>query len=250
MEELLSILPLAFQAGKGLSDLFTGNSFGNAQRPWESVPPSVAQATALARSQAASPILPGAGLIQNQISGNTAAGVNTAIQGGNPQGSIGALVNNQNTQFQNLALKGVERQDKNMAAYGQQLNNQGQYEQQAWDWNYKQPYQYAQTAANTYREGGLGEIFNALKGGGQTYMLLDALNKLKQGSNLNSPASGGAGGGQTAGGGAGYGGDGGDGGAAPTYGQDPSQQGLGLPLVDYGAYGWNLPSTPSFQRIK
>ena len=194
LSEILLGLPEAFQFGKGIADLFSGNAFGNAQRPWETVPVSVQRATALGRNRSMSPILPGASTITGQIGANTSAGVNTAIQGGNPQGNIGALVNNQNTQLQNLGFEGVTHQDKALDEYGRQLNTQGEYEQKAWDWNYAKPYEYSQAASNTYREGGLGEIFSSLKGGGQTYMLLDMMNKLKdKNTNLNL-RGGGAGG--------------------------------------------------------
>jgi hypothetical protein len=184
MEEVLSYLPTLFQAGKGIADLIQGNAFSNTPRPQYNIPPEVAQQVALARSGAASPLLPGQGLMEDKIKGNTAAGVNTAIQGGNPNGAIGALVNNENNQFTNLDIAGVTRQDKNRAAYGEALGNEATYEDKAFEWNKAKPYEYAQTASNTFTQGGLGEIFNSIKGGGQTYMLLDMLKKL-QGNNYN-----------------------------------------------------------------
>ena len=209
LSAIFSYAPEVFQGIKGISDLFTGNAFGNTPRPQYNIPPEVAQQVALARNQASSPILPGAGLIKNQIGGNTAAGVNTAIQGGNPQGSIGALVNNQNNQFENLAFKGIEHQDKAIGAYGSALENEAQYKDKAFDINEMQPYKYAQQAANTYTQGGLSELFNSLKGGGQTYMLLDMLNKLKK--NGGGMAPGWSGGGGANGGGGNNGGGGGGG---------------------------------------
>ena len=69
------------------------------------------------------------------------------------------------------------------------MNNEAGYEDKAFDYNKAQPYDYAQKASNTFTQGGLGEIFNSLKGGGQTYMLLDMLNKLKNPTSSGIPGA-------------------------------------------------------------
>lgn len=203
MNPYAAFIPAGFQSILGIAQMLKGNSLANTQRPVESVPQGVTDATNLDRSQAASPFMPNYGFASNQIAGNTASAYNKIVQNSpssaSTLGNIGNLYANQNNQQQDLLMKGIDRQDKMKSQYAGQLNTLGQYQNQDWQWNEADPYLAAIKAANMQTTTGEKNIFAGLESGASGTMLSDLYNKLSNkggangGSGISSIGNGGAG---------------------------------------------------------
>ena len=177
--ELLSLLPAGFQGITGLIQSITGAN-NTPTRPQYTIPNEVYQASNIYKNQSASPVLPGASTIAGQIGGNTAAGVNNAIQAGNPNAAIGSLVNNENTQMQNLGLAGVEHQDKALGEYSKSLGNIAGYKDKAFELNQLDPYNTQLNAANKNKSVGLQNIMQGLLGGTSSLALGDLKKQIQE----------------------------------------------------------------------
>src|ERR1039458_6487257 len=189
MNPYAAFIPAGFQSILGIAQMLKGNSLANTQRPVESVPQGVTDATNLDRSQAASPFMPNYGFASNQIAGNTASAYNKIVQNSpssaSTLGNIGNLYANQNNQQQDLLMKGIDRQDKMKSQYAGQLNTLGQYQNQDWKWNEADPYLAAIKAANMQTTTGEKNIFAGLESGASGTMLSDLYNKLLGKNNVN-----------------------------------------------------------------
>lgn len=185
---LLSALPSLLQTGLGWLQNSTGDAYGDTVRPTKTVPTEVLQALNLSRSRAASPLLPGQGLMTNELRGNEATAANRIIQGGGSSGDIGANIGNLDLGTQSSLRKiqeeGIKHQDEAQSGYESMLNKVGEYRDKAWDWNVGNPYLAKQAAANNLQQTGQANIFNGIKGGIQSAILASLFPK----SNSNNTA--------------------------------------------------------------
>lgn len=95
--------------------------------------------------------LPGMNIAQNQLGQSTASGLNAINEMSSGAEGIGAIANlysNQMKGQQNLAMQNAQYQDQNQQQYLGALNDLGNWQQKAWQWNKADPYLMAQEKAS------------------------------------------------------------------------------------------------------
>ena len=90
---LLALLPSIGQAGFGIYEAIKGNKWSGVSRTNMPIPQAATDALNLSKSQASSPLLPGYGLMKNNLDAGTASSAHNLLEsGGSGAGTQAALV--------------------------------------------------------------------------------------------------------------------------------------------------------------
>jgi|GEM_PF-5152123 len=158
----------ALSAGIGIGQHARGeNILRNLHRPTYYIPGSQNGALNVAQSQYDDSSLPGQAGLENQLSANTAAGLTAAQQSSSSSGdvidAITKLYKNQNQGNINLGIEAARNHLQNAMNLQNELGNQAQYEDKAFNYNINDPYQEKKqegqslvTAGNQNIAGGIG----------------------------------------------------------------------------------------------
>ncbi len=163
----LQAVPAAYKIGLAIKQGIEAEKLRKAAvRPVMSTPASVRQNTDMQQLLAMDTRIPGQSYMTDQIMRGH-AGVNQAIMnaGGGSAERLAALVGsgaNTTQALNNLANMGVQQQMQDIAALGGQLNLQGQYEQQNFDYNQVQKYNDQVDMASRLGDASNQNIYGAL----------------------------------------------------------------------------------------
>ncbi len=139
-------------------------------RPVQQVPGSVREATGLARMEAFDTSLPGgSAAVANLL--RSAAGARQGIMssgggGAERAAAMAAVGAGTDSAMDNLAAAAAEQQARDTAALGNQLNRQGQWEHDAWEWNQRDKYISAAQKAEALRDAARRNVYSGLMGVG------------------------------------------------------------------------------------
>ncbi len=164
---LVSSIPSILKAGTGIWQMIKGGGAIN-NRPEMPVPDSVNQMISLLTRNANQSRMPGQDVIEGNIRGSTATGIEgmqDASAGGEGLGAIAQMIASQQDQFSNLGAQGAQmkRQAENTLASG--LGQKGQYEQAAWEWNEKGKYDEAMALFGSGMQNVMGGVSEGAKTG-------------------------------------------------------------------------------------
>jgi len=113
-------------------------------RPQMEVPESVNEMVRLYREQAGMQRLPGQDIIEGNIRGATATGIEAAKDLSGGAGGLGAvtqMIAGQQDRFSDLGINLAEMVERNKGRLAGALGQKGEFEQRAWDWNKAMPWQ-------------------------------------------------------------------------------------------------------------
>jgi hypothetical protein len=186
----LAAIPSLAQGIAGAFQYAKGNRM-NVVRPEYNIPNEVLEATANARQLAGANMFAGQQLAQNNISRSTANTVNAAQQAATSSSGLLAAITaanqNENQSMNQLAAQAGQFKIQNQQALNQQLGQQAQYQDKAWDWNKKQKFVEESDAKRALMGAGMQNIMGGLQGIGQiggsaigSGMLGDALSTWQQ----------------------------------------------------------------------
>lgn len=173
---ILSGLPELYKLGLGIQQGVQGRRIAKGLvRPTMQVPGSMQDATGLLRLNAMDTRMPGESMLLDQLARNQASLGQMAMNaGGGSAGRLQALVagqDNANTQLQNIGVQGAQMQLQDIAALANQLNNQANVEQNAWEWNKKDKFTTDAAKAEALQDASRKDIYSGMKGlGGSAAM--------------------------------------------------------------------------------
>lgn len=117
----------------------------NVQRPNYTIPQNVQDNVSMYQNMADSSRMPGYGYAQNNIYGNQASLVRSALQSGGSAGdilaSLGGIGQNTNNSLGQLAQQGANYQVQAKQGLAQANDTMADYKNQAFDYNQNQPYE-------------------------------------------------------------------------------------------------------------
>lgn len=166
---ILSGLPELYKMGLGISQGMQGRRLAKGLvRPQMTVPGSMQDATGMLRLNAMDTRMPGEGMLLDQLARNQ-AGLGQAVMnaGGGSSGRLAALAagqDNANTALQNIGIQGAQMQQQDIAALANQLNNQANVEQNAWEWNSRDKFLTDAQKAEALQDASRKDIYSAAKG--------------------------------------------------------------------------------------
>lgn len=167
----LAAIPEAYKLGLAIKEGIEAKKIREGlQRPTMVVPASVREGTDLSRMNVYDTRMPGQNiaienLLRQQASGNQ--GIMSA--GGGSAERMAAMVgmNQASMDASNqLAQQAAQQQVQDVNSFMNQLNQQGAYEQQAWDWNQKEKFLSAAAAAKQLGDASNQNLYGGLKGMG------------------------------------------------------------------------------------
>lgn len=123
-------------------------------RPSMEVPESVTEMVNLYRDMSQRTRVPGQDIIEGNIRGSTAAGIEAAKEVSGGAGGLGAItqmIAGEQDRFSDLGVQAGQMARQGEMMLGQGLGQKGQWQQKAWEWNKAAPWQ--QRYAEAYGEG-------------------------------------------------------------------------------------------------
>lgn len=142
-------------------------------RPQMEVPESVNEMVRLFRQQAGMQRLPGQDIIEGNIRGSTATGIEAAKDLSGGAGGLGAvtqMIAGEQDRFSDLGINLAEMVERGKGRLAGALGQKGGWEQRAWEWNKAMPWQ--RRYGEAYGEGqaregaGIQNIWSGITGAG------------------------------------------------------------------------------------
>jgi len=168
-----------FKTGVGIGQWFKGNRMLNEwekKRPTMEIPESINRMVEVLGGMSQIDRLPGQDIMTGNIKSGTASGIEAIkdmSRGGEGLGAITKLISGEQNQFGDMQNMLANMVFQNKGRYAQGLGEQGQWEQQAWDWNKKQKWGEKMAEANARMGAGqqnfLGGMGGLGKGGGDIF---------------------------------------------------------------------------------
>jgi hypothetical protein len=153
---LAQAIPTGIELAKAYSQSKQAKELEKVGRPQYEIPEAVQQDVNRARYLASMKELPGQNTIEAKMAQNTAKGINQLQNvSANPAdlaANVARLYNAQMEGTQNLGIKAAQNWQGNQGQLSNALRMLGQYQQQQWDYNKKQPYEEAKAAEAALRE--------------------------------------------------------------------------------------------------
>lgn len=138
----------------------------NPVRPQYQIPDAVNQATGVAQNMANS-AMPGFGQNLAKLGANTASTVRAAQESGSANNALAVIAaagDSQNNATNNLYTQNAQFQRQGAQALISQLGTKAQYEDKAWDYNQRKPYEEAAAAKAALTQAGATNTMNGLAG--------------------------------------------------------------------------------------
>jgi hypothetical protein len=153
---LAQAIPAGLQLAKSYSQSKQAKELGKMERPQYEIPEAVQQQVNQARYLAGMRELPGQNVMEAKLGQNTAKGI-SQLQGASANSAdlasnIARIYGAQNEGIQNIGLKAGQNWLGQQGQLSNALRMLGQYQQQQWDYNQKQPYEEAKAAEAALRE--------------------------------------------------------------------------------------------------
>lgn len=181
-----SLISAGLGIGVGLLQEQRAKKLEAKSRPVQTPPPSATHALNLARTMAGENQLPGQDIIEGKLGASTAGAVSELKASADSPSAILANISkvyaNQMDKERDLAIAGAGMKRTNEGNYINALNNYGQLEQKAWDWNTGMPYTQDMAAASALHGSAVQNISGGINTGINTFsqslmnkMYLDAM---------------------------------------------------------------------------
>lgn len=186
----MASLPELFKTISGISQLIKAGQI-NPQRPLFKVPQAVTEATNTARSNYYSDELPEQNYITGRIGASTAQSIRAAQEAGRTpaeilQAAAGAN-GNENEALMNLAMEGGRNQQQKAASLYGQLDNEGNWQNMADDYNERKPYAEESAAKSDLTQAGNTNIYGGLNGLAKVGVSSTGSNNPSQTPTISSP---------------------------------------------------------------
>lgn len=153
---LAQAIPTALELTKAYSQSKQAKELEKVGRPQYEIPEAVQQQVNQARYLASMRELPGQNLMEAKLGQTTAKGINqmqnAAANPADLASNIAKLYGAQNEATQNIGIKAGQNWLNQQGQLSNALRMLGQYQQQQWDYNKKQPYEEAKAAEAALRE--------------------------------------------------------------------------------------------------
>jgi hypothetical protein len=153
---LAQAIPTGLQLAKSYSQSQQAKELEKVGRPKYEIPEAVEQQVNQARYLAGMRELPGQNLMEAKLGQNTAKGIsqlqNASANSADLASNIARIYGAQNEGVQNIGLKAGQNWLGQQGQLSNALRMLGQYQQQQWDYNQKQPYEEAKAAEAALRE--------------------------------------------------------------------------------------------------
>jgi hypothetical protein len=162
----ISSVPELFKTINGVAQLVKAGQI-NPSRPLMKVPNAINEATNTARSNYYTRALPEQDYITGRIGAGTAQAIRAAQESGRTPAEImqtlAGVQNGQNEALTNLAMEGARNQQQNANALYGQLDNQGNGQNLADDYNQRKPYAEQVAAKANLTQAGNTNIYGGLE---------------------------------------------------------------------------------------
>jgi len=153
---LAQAIPAGIQLAKSYKQSQQAKELEKMGRPQYEIPEAVQQQVNQARYLASMRELPGQNLMEAKLGQNTAKGIaqmqNASANSADLASNIAKLYGAQNEGVQNIGLKAGQNWLGQQGQLSNALRMMGQYQQQQWDYNKRQPYDEAKAAEAALRE--------------------------------------------------------------------------------------------------
>jgi len=165
---LAQAIPAGIQLAKSYKQSQQAKELEKVGRPKYEIPEAVQQQVNQARYLAGMRELPGQNLMEAKLGQNTAKGIsqlqNASANSADLASNIARLYGAQNEGVQNIGLKAGQNWLGQQGQLSNALRMLGQYQNQQWDYNQKQPYEEAKAAEAALREASFRNLAAASTG--------------------------------------------------------------------------------------
>lgn len=153
---LAQLLPTGINLAKSAIQGKQAGELAKVQRPQYNIPQGVLDAVNQSRYLASMRELPGQNVMEARLGENTAKGIaemrNVAANPADLASNVAKMYGAQNQGLQDIGIQAGQNWLGQQGQLNQSLQNLGQYQEKAWDYNQNQPYQQAKAAESALRE--------------------------------------------------------------------------------------------------
>ena len=165
----IGAVPELFKAGLGIAQGIKAKQIAkNTVRPQYSAPNAFLEALSMAEMRALDPNLPGQGMIENKLGADLSNTIRGIQEMGGSSGerlaAMSAASDNKMNATLDLGVQAANNRLANERALQAALGRAADYQDRAWEWNKKQPYEDAVAKAAALNEGFNSNLYGALKG--------------------------------------------------------------------------------------
>jgi hypothetical protein len=154
---LSQLLPTGINLAKSAIQGKQASELAKVQRPQYNIPQGVLDAVNQSKYLASMRELPGQNLMEARLGENTAKGIaemrNVAANPADLASNVAKMYGAQTQGLQDIGIQAGQNWLGQQGQLSQMLQNLGQYQEKAWDYNQNQPYQQAKAAESALREG-------------------------------------------------------------------------------------------------
>lgn len=159
-----------FKTAMGIDQAIKASRFAKTPRPEYTIPGAIKEATGTAR-QLANTGLPGYDIMRGNIGAGAASGMRQIkeVGGSGPEkmAAISGMAGSQMAQQRQLDIQNASQRLQNMRNLQTQLTSyMAPYQDKAWTWNKRQPFEDAMAAAARLRDAANQNIYGGMKGMG------------------------------------------------------------------------------------